>query len=156
MNSMNNEHSDQQLQSFSYPLSIKIFFLFLVCGIFLYVPYFLYCELPYHRQVSNQLKNADKLFDQKNYLDAILIYMKIADNFESFKYSRIRLAQACFASSHDNNENCNALFSLALNYLTGNKFSVEEIADLEKYVPTWRINDFKRNFTVINEKNKAQ
>jgi len=152
MNSMHNEpeYHHQPLQPFTYPPSINIFLLAIFCAIFIYVPYFLYYKLPHHYQISSQLKSAEKLFNDKDYYEAIHAYETIVSEFQNFKFGRIKLAQSSFRLSEKyddlDKDLADTIFSIGLSYLAGFEFDKAEMKDLEQYVSAERMNDFKKCF----------
>jgi hypothetical protein len=101
------------------------------------------------------LQYAEKLFKEQNYPEAIEQFEKITDEFTYFKHGKIRMAQSYFALSKEYDDfgyqdYADHIFLIGLGYLDCNEFNKEEIKDLEKYVPNYRIDEFKSIFTTKN------
>ena len=154
MNSIHNKpkHTYQPLEPFSYPRLIQFFLLLISFRIFICVPYFLYDKLPRHYQVATQLQYAEKLFKEQNYPETIEQFEKITDEFNNFKHGKIRMAQSYFALSKEYDDfgyedYADHIFLIGLGCLDSYGFNKEEMKDLEKYVSSDRIDEFKSIFT---------
>lgn len=126
-----------------YPLWIKVFGLSILI-IFLYtMPKFFLYEYPSYDKFYSQISLANDYFNNKNYVEALELYDDILDKHPDFKLMKIMAAKSAFALSFQDK----SLYALGLNYLVGESFKREERRDMEAFIPTQYVENFKSQFS---------
>ena len=109
---------------------------------------FLYHELPYHRAIKTQLNLAEMSFKQGKYAEAFNLYAAIVDDHRGFNEGKIKMAEACFALTPENEE----LYEVGVELLPDIKYSDYEIESIKRFVPHKYKEDFERLFKTVEKK----
>ena len=130
-----------------YPAWVKFLGIFTLILFIFGITRFLWVDLPLHREISSKFKIAENIFVDQKYWNALLAYQDVINLCPKYKEAKIRMAQACFALSADNE----SLYYLGLKYLSDENYKDSEIKKIKKFLPEQYKKDFKSQFKTIEK-----
>jgi len=130
------------VEKYKYPTWVYCFLMLLILIFISTVPSFLLNELDYHRQLGQQIREAEQYFLAHDYNKAIDLYAEIVTKKPHFKKGNIKLIQSYFALSSESELN----YYLGLALLKNGEYKKSEISELSSFLPQKYHNHFNSLF----------
>ncbi len=128
----------------SYPIGTKIFLYIIACGIFIYIPYFLYFEATAHYECCKSIRTAKDHFLTKNYTEALPLYKALIEKYPHYRQGKIILIKILFSTINEDKE-YDFSFSEGICTMSGLSLTKDELEELAEYLP----DSYKKTFNFL-------